>query len=51
MIVLAGVDESTSKVTIKKARAYKRKDELVQKKIPPRATYKQNKYKIVAKQK
>jgi hypothetical protein len=31
--------------------AYARKDELVQKKILPRATYEQIKYKIVAKQK
>jgi competence protein ComEA len=32
-------------------RPYQRKDELVQKKILPRATYEQIKYKIVAKQK
>jgi len=32
-------------------RPYQRKDELVQKKIRPRATYEQIKYKIVAKQK
>ena len=32
-------------------RPYARKDELVQKKIIPRATYEQIKYKIVARQK
>jgi DNA uptake protein ComE-like DNA-binding protein len=34
-----------------KGRPYKRKDELVQKMIIPRATYENIKYKIVAKQK
>ena len=47
---LPGISESYSEQIIK-GRPYQRKDELVQKKILPRATYEQIKYKIVVKQK
>jgi DNA uptake protein ComE-like DNA-binding protein len=47
---LPGISEAYSEQIIK-GRPYQRKDELVQKKILPRATYEQVKYKIVAKQK
>jgi DNA uptake protein ComE-like DNA-binding protein len=47
---LPGIGEAYSEKFIKE-RPYARKDELVQKKIIPRATYEQIKYKIVAKQK
>ena len=47
---LSGIGEACSEKIIT-GRPYQRKDEFVQKKILPRATYEQIKYKIVAKQK
>jgi competence protein ComEA len=47
---LPGISEAYAE-TIIKGGPYQRKDELVQKKILPRATYEGIKYKIVAKQK
>ena len=47
---LPGIGDAYSEKIIK-GRPYARKDELVQKKILPRATYEQMKYKIVARQK
>jgi competence protein ComEA len=46
---LPGIGDAYSEKIIKN-RPYARKDELVQKKIIPRSTYEQIKYKIVAKQ-
>jgi competence protein ComEA len=47
---LPGIGDAYSEEIIK-GRPYQRKDELVQKKVLPRATYEGIKYKVVAKKK